>query len=270
MRTTARIMAWIVVGTVAARAGLADEKATTLPTVFLIGDSTVNSGRGQGEVGPYGWGTPIASMFDPGKIRVENRARSGRSSRSFLTEGHWDKVLADIKPGDFVLIQFGHNDGGPLDDGRARASLKGTGGEVREVTVQATGKKETVHTYGWYLRRYVAEARAKRATPILLSPVPRNIWTADGKVVRASDDYGKWAAETARSEKVPFVDLNELIARRYEADGREKVDAEYFPPTDRTHPTRAGALVNALVVADGLRALEGCTLKDFLVPVTPK
>src|SRR5947207_9353553 len=86
-----------------------------LPTLYVIGDSTVNnSGRGM-----QGWGTPIADLFDRTKINVENKARGGRSSRTYLTEGLWDAVARQLKPGDFVLIQFGHNDGGSLTDPRA-------------------------------------------------------------------------------------------------------------------------------------------------------
>src|ERR1700731_2382055 len=86
------------------------------PTLFLIGDSTVHNGRGDGANGQWGWGEPIVDLFDPAKIHVKNMALGGRSSRTFLTEGHWEKVLAELKPGDFVMMQFGHNDGGPLDD----------------------------------------------------------------------------------------------------------------------------------------------------------
>ena len=263
-----RKMLWMMALVGFAARATADEPPAR-PTLYLVGDSTVNNGSGKGDGGLWGWGGPIAPMFDPGKIRVENRARGGRSSRTFLTEGLWDKVRDALKPGDFVLIQFGHNDGGPLDTGRARASLKGTGDEARDVTPEATGKPETVHTYGWYLRRYVADAKAKGATPIILSPVPRNIWTADGTVARASKDYGKWAAEVAKAEGVPFLDLNDLAAKRYEADGRPKVEAEYFTKADHTHTTVAGARVNALAVVEGIKGLEGCPLKDFLAPVTP-
>src|SRR5947208_1354221 len=90
-----------------------------LPTLFLAGDSTVNNGT----KGLQGWGTPIAEYFDHSKINVVNRARGGRSSRTFFTEGLWDKLLAEMKRGDFVIIQFGHNDGGPLTGEKARASL---------------------------------------------------------------------------------------------------------------------------------------------------
>jgi lysophospholipase L1-like esterase len=235
------------------------------PTLFIVGDSTVHNGtRGQ-----VGWGEPVAEFFDPGKIRVVNRAIGGRSSRTFQTEGRWDKVLAELKPGDFVLIQFGHNDGGPLDDAaRARGSIRGTGEETREIDNPITKQREVVHTYGWYIRKYISDAKAKGATPVVCSPVPRNIWK-DGKVARASNDYGKWAAESARAGGAPFLDLNERIARRYERDGQPKVAADYFGPTDHTHTTAAGARVNAECVAEGIRELQDCPLKNFLLPDGP-
>src|SRR6476620_10129882 len=118
-----------------------------LPTVFIIGDSTVNNS----DQGVQGWGNVIGDYFDKSKINVANRARGGRSSRTFYTEGLWDKVMAELSSGDFVLMQFGHNDGGSLDKDRARGSLKGTGEETEELTVESTGKKEVVHTYGWYM-----------------------------------------------------------------------------------------------------------------------
>src|SRR5262245_23109501 len=77
----------------------ADDPKPRPPTLFIVGDSTVNNGT----KGQQGWGTPLAALFDPKKITVDNRARGGRSSRTFITEGLWDKVLADLRPGDFVL-----------------------------------------------------------------------------------------------------------------------------------------------------------------------
>jgi lysophospholipase L1-like esterase len=101
------------------------------PTLFLIGDSTVRNGAGDGANKQWGWGEPIVAYFDPSKIAVLNRARGGRSSRTFLTEGLWEQVLSAMKPGDFVLIQFGHNDGGPINDNsRARGTIKGVGEET--------------------------------------------------------------------------------------------------------------------------------------------
>jgi len=232
--------------------------APSHPTLFLIGDSTVrNNTRGQ-----LGWGNPVAACFDPARITVSNRALGGRSSRSYLTEGLWDKVFADLKPGDFVLMQFGHNDGGPLDDAKARASLKGNSDESRVVTNKVSGKVETVHTYGWYLRKYISDAKGKGATPIVLSLVPRKIWK-DGKVVRGTRDYALWAAEAARAEGVPFVDLNDIVARHYEELGQEKVNRLFAD--EHTHTNPEGAKLNAQSVVEGLRALKDCALTKCLV-----
>jgi lysophospholipase L1-like esterase len=230
-----------------------------LPSLFLIGDSTVNTPT----KGQQGWGTPIAKLFDTNKITVFNKARGGRSSRTYLTEGLWEEVRKQLKPGDFVLMQFGHNDGGPLADGRARASLKGNGDETQEIENKISGKKEVVHTYGWYLRQYIRDAKDAGATPIVLSLVPRNIWV-QGKVIRAGSDYGKWAAEAAHAEDALFIDLNSIIAAHYEAAGKEKVQELYFTSTDHTHTTPVGAELNAASVVEGIRALKNCPLKDYL------
>lgn len=230
------------------------------PSLFIIGDSTVRNNT----TGLQGWGDPIADFFDSSKINVYNRALGGRSSRTFQTEGLWDKVLADLKPGDFVLMQFGHNDGGPLNTGRARASLKGTGDQTEDVIMEATGKQETVHTYGWYMRKYIADAKAKGAVPIVCSLVPRNIWI-EGAVVRASADYGLWAAQSARDQGAYFIDLNERFAARYEQAGPEKVKTEYFLE-DHTHTTPAGARLSAEAVVEGIRDLNDCPLRNYLRP----
>jgi lysophospholipase L1-like esterase len=231
-------------------------------TLYLIGDSTVNTPT----KGQQGWGSPLPDLFDLTKISVVNRARGGRSSRTFYTEGLWDQVRDSLKPGDFVLMQFGHNDGGQLSDGRARASLKGYGDETQDVENKTTGKKETVHTYGWYLRIYITDAKAKGAIPIVLSPIPRNIWK-DGKVARAANDYGKWATEVAKSEGALFINLNEIIAGHYEEVGQTKVAETYFTATDHTHTTPEGAKLNAACVAEGIRSLKDCSLANYLLPV---
>jgi lysophospholipase L1-like esterase len=225
-----------------------------LPTLFLIGDSTVRNGQGDGAGGQWGWGEPIAAYFDASKINVVNRAVGGLSSRTFLTGGHWAKVLEMLKPGDFVIMQFGHNDNGPLNDtSRARGTIKGIGEETEEINNLLTMQHEVVHSYGWYLRKYIAEARAKGATPIVCSLVPRKIWK-DGKVQRNTADYAGWAAAVARAEKVPFVDLNEIIAAKYDQLGPEKVDPLFADP--HTHTSLEGAELNAASVVAGLKMLK--------------
>ena len=229
------------------------------PTLFIIGDSTVKTPT----QGQQGWGDPIGELFDQKKIRVENRARGGRSSRTFQTEGLWDQILAELKPGDFVLMQFGHNDASAVNDtSRARGTLKGIGEETEEIDNLLTKKHEVVHTFGWYMRKFISETKEKGATPIVLSPVPRNNWK-DGKVVRNAATYGGWAAEVAKSQGVFFVDLNEIIAKQYEALGQEKVSKEFFF-NDQTHTSPAGARFNAESVVAGLKELKKCKLTKFL------
>jgi len=232
-----------------------------LPSLFLIGDSTVRNGQGDGAGGQWGWGEPLVAYFDQTKINVVNRAVGGLSSRTYLTGGHWDRVLAMLKPGDFVIMQFGHNDNGPLNDtSRARGTIKGTGEETQEIDNLLTKQHEVVHTYGWYLRKFIADTKAKGATPIVCSLVPRKIWK-DGKIVRNSEDYGKWAADVAKSEQVAFVDLNEIIARKYDALGPEKVEPLFADP--HTHTSLAGAELNAACVIAGLMALKGNPLAVY-------
>jgi lysophospholipase L1-like esterase len=233
--------------------------ANTKPTLYIIGDSTVKNHS----PGLEGWGDPIAAYFDSAKITVENDALGGRSSRTFLTEGLWDKVDVKLKPGDFVLMQFGHNDGGSIHTSY-RASLKGTGDETEDIVNPKTNKPETVHSYGWYLRQFIEAAKAKGAQPIVLSPVPRDIFGRDGKVHRSGDhDYGGFARATAEQEHVPFIDLNAVIADKYDALGPEKVKAEFFPG-DHTHTDPAGAELNAGCVVEGLKNLKDCPLSQYL------
>ncbi len=225
------------------------------PTVWLIGDSTVRNGRGNGYDAQFGWGDPFETYFYPGKTNVVNRAVGGTGARTFSAQ--WANILPQIKKGDYVLIQFGHNDNG------ARGALKGIGEETEERENATTKEKETVHTFGWYLRRYIAEIRAKEATPILCTLVPRNSWK-DGKITRATDSHADWTRAVATAERVPLVDLNELIAKKYDALGQEAVTALFADKT--VHTGWAGAELNALTVVEGLRALEPNPLAGHLRP----
>jgi len=229
-----------------------------LMILFVVGDSTANNNAN----GAQGWGDPFISYFDAKKINVLNRARGGRSSRTFITEGLWDKVLSEMKRGDFVLIQFGHNDAGATNDAsRARGSLPGTGEETQEIDNVLTKKHEVVHTYGWYMRKMIADTKAKGAMPIVMSLTVRNIWK-DGRVERGSGKFGLWAAEIAKSQNVTFIDLTALIANKYEELGEEKVK-ELFA-TDHTHTSPAGAELNASLVVEGLKILRSKPLNRYL------
>ncbi len=233
-----------------------------LPTLFLVGDSTVRNGHGDGANNQMGWGEPIVGYFDTKKINVVNRAIGGRSSRTYITEGHWADTLKLMKPGDVVLLQFGHNDSGiPDEPTRARASLPGVGDETVEIENPILKRHETVHTFGWYMTQYVEDARAKGVTPILCSLVPRKTWE-NGKIVRGASSYGGWTREVALKEHVGFIDLNEITARKYDALGEAAVEPLFGDP--HTHTTLAGAVINAESVVQGLKALpHDPVAKDF-------
>ncbi len=233
------------------------------PVIYLVGDSTVKNGSGRGEGGLWGWGDFLYTQFDTTKIRIENHARGGRSSRTYQTEGLWDNVLAKVKPGDYIIMQFGHNDGGAINDTlRARGSIRGIGEETEEIDNLITHKHEIVHSYGWYMRKYIRDARAKGATPIVCSLVARNVWK-DGKVVRSTDSYATWAADIAKAEGAYYIDLNDLVASRYEQLGPDEVKSKLFLE-DHTHTTEAGAKINAALVAEGIRAQRKLALRKFL------
>ncbi len=229
---------------------LALPQSSTLPTLFIAGDSTAANGA----EGARGWGGQLAKFFDPAKVRVDNRARGGRSSRTYITEGLWDSLASELQPGDVVLIQFGHNDGGPVNDSqRARGSLPGLGDDTQEIENEQTHEHETVHTYGWYMRKMIADTRDRGAIPIVLSLTVRNVWDGD-RVERGSGRYGAWARELAKREDVPFIDLTNLIADDYEQLGPEAV-AKLFP-RDHTHTGDEGAQLNARLVVAGFKGLR--------------
>ncbi|WP_321287607.1 rhamnogalacturonan acetylesterase [uncultured Sunxiuqinia sp.] len=242
-----------------------DEEPTGKPTVYIIGDSTVKHGRGDGAGGQWGWGDPIAQFFDTSLVNIENHALGGTSSRTYRTKGLWDEVLRKIQPGDYVLMQFGHNDNGPInDDFRARGTFKGISEKKEEIDNLLTGEHEVVHSYGWYLRQYIIDAKEKGATPVVMSPIPRNDWE-NGLVPRNDKSYGEWSKEVAHFEEVEWIDLNEKMAVAMEALGEDSVTGYYFYKRDHTHTTAQGALLAASFVVEGLRDAQECNLKEYLL-----
>jgi len=240
--------------------------AARKPVVYTIGDSTVKNGQGDGSGGLWGWGDPIRQFFDLEKIDLENHARGGTSSRTYRSLGLWQPVLDRLEKGDFVLIQFGHNDGGAInDDSRARGTLHGVGDESEEIDNILTGKHETVHTYGWYLSQYIKEIKEKKAIPILISPIPRNKWS-EGKVGRNDESYGLWAKQVAEREKVGFVDLNTKMALAMENAGEANTTGVFFYKHDHTHTTAKGAILSASLVVKGIQEIARCKLAKYLLP----
>jgi lysophospholipase L1-like esterase len=238
-----------------------------LPSLFLIGDSTVRNGQGRGDGGQWGWGDELATLFDTGKINVVNRAVGGTTSRTFYRD-LWPRVLAMIKPGDFVIMQFGTN-GGVVNEAvlspsaRSRGEIHGIGDETQAITNIVTKKFEVVHSFGWYEKQMIADARAKGATPMIASLIPRNSWK-NGKAARpGADSAAVWARDAANSVNAPFIDLYEIIARQYDKLGQEKVNA-LFVAGAGPHTSLAGARTNAVCLVAGIKALKDNPLTAFL------
>jgi lysophospholipase L1-like esterase len=241
-----------------------------LPTIFIVGDSTA---RNKADLG---WGDHFAHYFDTTKVNVANRAIAGRSARSYMNEGAWDKVLAEMKAGDYVLLQWGHNDGGgPLTpDFRARGEGKGIGEESVDIPITMplkvgplAGKTtETVHTYGWYNRKYIADTRAKGATPMLLTVTVRNIWPkgADGQPHIEHDmGYRDFDFQIAAAEKVQLIDMATIAADKFEMLGVQTTSLLF--PIDHTHTSPVGAEMNAASVVTALKTAKS-PLVQYLAP----
>ena len=242
----------------ASKAALQTATNSNLPTLVVVGDSTARSNS------PLrGWGSEIGTFFDPAKINVVNQAIGGRSSRTYISEGRWDTVLSTVKAGDFVLIQFGHNDVGDYKDPRAkgRPSLHGEGEDTAQAFKADLKTMETIHSFGWYMRKYAADTKAKGATPILLSMVPHKDWK-DGKISRGEKDtFVRWTEDAAKSEGALYIDANSIIAAGLEKLGPEKVNSLFGD--QRTHSTPEGAAYNAAAVVVGLKGLTPDPLAPY-------
>lgn len=237
-----------------------DEKAAraSCPTLHIVGDSTVRSG---GHSGMWGWGERLAPWFDTQKINLVNHAIGGRSARTFFTEGRWKKVEDMIKAGDFVLIQFGHNDLGRIGDpaNKGRADGPGVGDEVVE-EVKADGSKEKVHTFGWYMSQMIAAAKQKRAQVVICSPVPhKQRWEKE----RDFPQIASWNQQLADTHRIEFMDLTQIVTEGYRGVGKEQV--EQFFADKGTHTNDAGAQFNAGCVVRGVKMLKSQALASYLL-----
>ena len=239
------------------------------PTVFFTGDSTVKNAD-KDDDGMWGWASQAFTVFDESKITLVNAARAGRSTRTFIKEGLWDKVYNSLQPGDFVTIQFGHNDICPIADKKARGVIAESK-DTCHVYKLENGTYELVYSFGWYLKKMIDDVREKGATPILVSLTPRNEWPG-GKVERRDGSYGKWYREVVEETGVEFVDLHNISAdfldkkfalkklpadkekaKQKIAELKEKVQNIYFKK-DHTHASKLGAQMNAQSMAKGLKA----------------
>lgn len=254
----------------------------TCPTVFFTGDSTVKNSDND-DNGMWGWAALAGEVFDESKINLVNAARAGRSTRSFIREGLWEKVYNSLRPGDYVLIEFGHNDICSITDPKERGVIAATADTCHVYKMEKDGRYEVVYSFGWYLKKMIDDTREKGATPILVSLTPRNEWPG-GRVERRNDSYGRWYREVIDATGVDFLDLHNLSADVLDREfavkrlpkNKEKAKARiakikelcgnrYFKK-DHTHASKAGARLNAQSVARGLREMKSPLAAYLLNP----
>lgn len=217
----------------------------TVPTVFLLGDSTVTD---QPAEPGASWGQMFTAFFKP-DVAIANHAESGETMKSFMTELRFAKVLELVKPGDTALIQFGHND-------------------QKEQWPQTYAAAAT--TYRDYLRAFIAEFRRRGVTPILVTSPERRNWTGD-RIRSTLADYAAAVKVVGAEEKIPVIDLNAASMRFYEALGPARAPLAFSDGgKDATHHDNYGAWVLARAVAAGVADLPlGQHLRDDLGAFDP-
>ena len=203
-------------------------KPVDVPTIYLLGDSTVCDQPSE----PYNsWGQMLTRFFRP-DVAIANHAESGESLRSSLAAHRLDKVLSLLKPGDYLLIQYGHND----------EKEKGEG--VGAFT-----------TYKSDLKKFVDEARKRGAHPVLITPVQRRSFDAEGKITNSHGDYPEAVRQLAREEKVTLIDLNAMSTPLYEAWGPE-LSKRAFAPNDNTHHNNYGSYELAKCIVEAIKTKD--------------
>ncbi|HLA94589.1 MAG TPA: rhamnogalacturonan acetylesterase [Pyrinomonadaceae bacterium] len=230
-----------------------------VPTVFLLGDSTVCDQPSE----PYAsWGQMITRFFD-GKIAVANHAESGESLKSSLGAKRLEKVLSLIKPGDFLMIQYGHNDEKEKGDGIGAFT-----------------------SYKASLKQFTEAAKAKGASVTLINPMHRRTFDASGKITNSHGDYPEAVRQAAKEENVPLIDLTAMSKDLYEALGKDG-SGVLFKAGDGTHHNNYGSYQLAKTIVQAIRdqklplakfLIKGLTkfdpkkpddLKTFAIPASP-
>ena len=244
------------------------EREAGKPVVFICGDSTVKNEDKADHTGMWGWGSLAKTVFDTLKITVSNQAIPGRSTRKFLNDGRWERVYNSLQPGDFVLLQFGHNDIGDMTSKKGRAVIASAQDTCHVYQIEDDGRYELIYSFGWYLKKMIDDVREKGATPVLLSLTPRNEWPG-GHIERRDDTYGRWYREVVEQTGVSFIDVHNISAdfldKKFASSNPEKSKqkaAVYFNH-DHTHTSYQGALMNAKSLAKGLKAQKS-HLADYL------
>ena len=203
-----------------------------VPTIYLAGDSTVTD---QPTEPAASWGQMLPRFFSA-DVAVANHAESGETLKSFLTELRLDKVLSTLRAGDWLLIQFGHND--------QKAQWPQT-------------YVEAATTYRSYLRAYIAEAKRRGATPILITSPERRNFDSTGHIVESHGDYPEAVRAVAREDHIALIDLHRMSKAFYEALGEQRAPLAFNDEgRDRTHHNNYGAYELARMVVEGIRSAD--------------
>ncbi|MCD0488724.1 rhamnogalacturonan acetylesterase [Pedobacter sp. MC2016-14] len=226
--------------------------------IYLIGDSTM-SVKDRKAYPETGWGMPFVNFFDQ-DVEVDNRAQNGRSTKSFLAENRWQPVVDSLKAGDYVFVQFGHND-------ESKAKVE---------------RYTTIDEFKANLLKYISETRSKKANPVLLTPVSRRQFNASGKVVETHAGYSEAVREVAKANNVPLIDLDQKSMELYQKFGNEnskllflQLEAGVHPnypegKIDNTHFNELGAREIAQVVLKEIRTLNLDLVNHIIKPVAKK
>ncbi|MBN3518796.1 lysophospholipase [Algoriphagus lutimaris] len=240
------------------------QKENSYPkTLHFIGDSSIRMG-GESNL-QIGWSNFLQEFFDSTRLKVSNQAMAGRSTRASIKERRWNKELSTLQPGDYVIMQSGHNDSSPIDDTlKAEGVVQSAGQEVENIYIPITKQQEPVYSYSQYLRQMIFAAKTKEVTPLVCSLIPRNNWK-NGKVIRADKGYGLWAKQIAQDTFTTFIDLNTKMANQYDGLGEDYVRVHYFDETDHTPTILEGAELNANIVAKAIDNLAEIGLKEYIM-----
>jgi lysophospholipase L1-like esterase len=223
-------------------------------TLFFAGDSTLDDHYRKPDVLYASWGTELERYMKAGN-KVDNHARSGASAKSFVVDGYWDRMIALVRPGDFVVIQFGHND------------------QKHFTEFYRTRRFTSVNgTYEEFYKSFVSDIRAKEATPMFATSIVRGTFDASGKLVDRRDEeginlrsYADAAVALGKKLSVDVVDMNALTHDLLEKVGKDDSMKFYFistglvegkdgePSKDTTHPVKAGAESFAKLFLDDVK-----------------
>jgi lysophospholipase L1-like esterase len=248
-----RILLMILITSLGAALGMSGAEKKDNPKavkLYVIGDSTASFYYSD-KYPRMGWAQVFQELFDENKLVVENKAISGRSSKSFYDEKAWDFVYKKLKKGDFVFIQFGHND------------------EKKDDPERYT---EPSSTFKQFLKIYIDNTREKGATPVLLTPIHRNSWK-DGKINDTHKEYITAIRELAKETNVPLIDVAEKTKNLFESLGKNKINEIFlilekgkyknYPNgvTDDTHLQENGAKEISKLIAEGIKELNLTIIK---------